>query len=100
MTDSAAHTSFERGDQIRLAVPVSIVVGLAEWGVLGLIGLSRLFVGSLLLSTRKSPGYQIAIWTFWIMATIDIAWSIPQLTCLWWPLLGLSTRPSNSETHV
>lgn len=71
----------------------------AEWGVLGVIGLLGLFIGSVRLAARQPAGHQIAIWAFWFMAFIDVTWSYPQLTCLWWPLLGLSTI-ADGESNV
>ena len=65
----------------------------AVWGLLGLIGLLGLFVGSIRLAVSQPTGVQIALWGFWMIATIDITWSVMQVACLWWPLLGLLTPP-------
>ncbi|MBI3319401.1 MAG: O-antigen ligase family protein [Candidatus Omnitrophica bacterium] len=70
----------------------------AEWGLLGVIGLAGLFVGSWRLAVRQPAGYQVAVAAFWLMAFIDVAWSFPQVTCLWWLLLGCSTEISRRET--
>ena len=72
----------------------------AEWGALGAIGLLGLFIGSVRLAARQPPGHQIAVWVFWLMAFIDVAWSFPQLACLWWTLLGLSTMSQGGSDEA
>ena len=67
----------------------------AEWGILGLLGLVGLFLGSIRLIASQPKAFQIAVWAFWMLATIDITWSIMQVACLWWPLLGLLTPPKD-----
>ena len=69
----------------------------AEWGALGAIGLVGLFHGSLRLAALQPMGYQVAWWAFWLMALIDVTWSFPQVTCLWWALVDLSTPPEDAQ---
>jgi hypothetical protein len=65
-----------------------------DWGLLAVLGLAGLCVGSLRSAARGSRGLRIAIAAFWLLASIDITWSIGQVSCLWWTLLGLATgRP-------
>ena len=47
------------------------------------------------LGGTGSSGAADCVWAFWFMALIDIAWSIPQLTVLWWTVLGLVAAPES-----
>ena len=60
-----------------------------------MLGLVGLFLGSIRLIASQPKAFQIAVWAFWMLATIDITWSIMQVACLWWPLLGLLTPPKD-----
>ena len=69
----------------------------AEWGIVGLVGLAALSVGSIRLASGHPIGFQIALWAFWMLASIDITWSILQVACLFWPLLGILSHTDHAE---
>lgn len=69
----------------------------AEWGLLGFIGIVGLFIATFRRLSTQSAGVAIAILGYWHLASIDITWSIFQVSCLWWPLFGLLTPVPEDE---
>lgn len=67
-----------------------------DWGLLGVIGLAGLCAGSLRAAARGPLGLQIGLAAFWLLASIDITWSVPQVAILWWAALGLTAPPART----
>jgi hypothetical protein len=68
----------------------------AEWGLLGVVGLAGLCIGSLRLAARQPLGMHVAAWAFWLLASVDITWSVVQVAFLWWLVAGLSSTASGA----
>lgn len=71
----------------------------AEWGLVGLVGLVGLLTATLRCASAQPLGIQVALWAFWLLASIDITWSVGQVLGLWWPLIGLVSTPGPHTPH-